>query len=338
MKIDAVACAPWYIAHLAPVWQALPSKVRGTFHVIQAPGQAPGRTVGDTVAYARGLGLAVTVGKFGNSDTPALCSATGDLFSARRHGRPVALMEHGSGQSYGGDRNASSHSSYAGGLQRAAELFLHPGPHPAQRDRETYPDARVEVVGSPVLDTLPAYAPTDSKPVVAISFHWECEVCNETRSGFIQYRNAVADLGREKDLKLIGHGHPRMIERLAPWYERHGIEVVRDFGEVCRRASVYACDNSSSLFEFATTGRPVVVLNLGCYRKGVEHGLRFWDAANVGLNVDVPYYLTTVVRQALVNRPDEAKLRERALDLVYPERHGAAERAAAVLVDWLEKR
>src|SRR5665811_2357651 len=86
--------------------------------------------------------------------TPTLVAATGDMSLALRAGRPVAIMEHGSGQSYGGDRNARLHSSYAGGLHRAAGLFLHPGPHPAARDRHAYPDARVEIVGSPILDSL----------------------------------------------------------------------------------------------------------------------------------------------------------------------------------------
>ena len=337
MKLDVAACAPWYIAHLAPVWRALPSRTRGKFYVVRGPGAAVEWTA-RAITYARSLGIKVETGKLPASRTPTLVASTGDMSVARKVGRPVAIMEHGAGQSYGGDRQSAHHPSYAGGSGRTAELFLHPGPHPAQRDREAYPDARVEVVGSPVLDSLPAYAPNGSKPVVAVSCHWDCQVCQETRSGFIQFRNAIADLALCGEWTVIGHAHPREIEHRRTWYERKGIEVVSDFGEVCRRAALYACDNSSSLFEFATTGRPVVVLNPGCYRRNVTHGLRFWEAATVGLQVDVPYFLTGTVREALRDRYDQKLVREQALDLVYAYRTGAAERAAVVLVDWLQTR
>jgi hypothetical protein len=337
MKLDVVACAPWYIAHLAPVWEALPGRYRGQFHVVRGPGSAVEWT-DRAVAFARDRGIKVLTGALPQSKTPTLVASTGDMSVARKAGRPVAIMEHGAGQSYSGDRQSAQHPSYAGGLHRSAELFLHPGPHPAQRDREAYPDARVEVVGSPILDTLPDYAPAGGKPVVAVSCHWDCMVCAETRSGFIQFRNAIADLALSPEWTVIGHGHPRDLEHRRLWYERKGIEVVSDFGEVCRRAAVYACDNSSSMFEFAATGRPVVVLNPGCYRKGVTHGLRFWEAASVGLQVDVPYFLTNTVRDALRDRYDDQQAREKALDLVYAYRTGAAERAAAVLVDWIQTR
>jgi hypothetical protein len=60
---------------------------------------------------------------------------------------------------------------------------------------------------------------------------------------------------------------------------------VASLREVQRRAAVYVCDNSSSMYEFAATGRPVVVLDLPegrikgiGYRRNINHGLRFWDA------------------------------------------------------------
>lgn len=132
---------------------------------------------------------------------------------------------------------------------------------------------------------------------------------------------------------VIGHGHPRAMADLAPWYRRAGIEVVADFADVCRRADLLVFDNSSVGFEFASTGRPVVVLDPYHYRRGVHHGLRFWDAIPGLVCADragVPdaVSLTAVVERALEDPPEAQEARERALELVCARRSGAAERAA----------
>ena len=101
-----------------------------------------------------------------------------------------------------------------------------------------------------------------------------------------------------------------------------------------RQADLYVCDNSSSLFEFAATGRPVVVLNTPEYRRDVHHGLRFWDAASVGVNCDRPRDLDDAIGQALADAPKQQAARERALDIVYSPRTGGAQLAADALVEW----
>jgi hypothetical protein len=253
----------------------------------------------------------------------------------------IALMEHGAGQSFGGDlsyagRVAAASSSYAGGEGRVAGLFLHPGPHPAERDRARYPRARVEVVGCPKLDALPHRVP-DGVPTVAFSFHWDTSISPEARSSFIFFREHLAVFARHNPgVRVLGHGHPRIIDRLAPWYERMGIEVVRDFADVCRRADVYACDGMSTLYEFASTGRPVVVLNAPFYRRDIEHGLRFWEAAGVGENVWEPYDAEAAVKRALSDPDAGISAREEALDMVYAYRSGASDRAARALESWAE--
>ena len=78
----------------------------------------------------------------------------------------------------------------------------------------------------------------------------------------------------------------------------------------------------------------MVVLNSPRYRRNIDHGLRFWEASGVGINVAVTDDLEDAVRLALTDPPEQRAAREAALDLVYAYRTGGAARAAAALVDW----
>jgi hypothetical protein len=309
--IDFLASAPHYRDHLGAVRDALPPEARGEFI---APRQS-------------------------DPDRPVLVASYGDLKTAERMGRTrVAIMEHGAGQSYGG-RGGQQHGSYAGGLHRdGASLFLHPGEHPAARDRRSYPRARVEVVGSPYLDTLPK---REGKPgrVVAFTFHFNGPVCPETRTAYPHFFPFIAGLASKYE--LIGTAHPMLWDngrpghRIADRYRAQGIEPVRDFAEVCRRADVLIFDNTSAGFAFAATGRPVVVMNSPRYDRRVNHGLRFWEAANVGVNCDDSARLGECIEEALADSPERRANRDAALDLVYAFRTGASKRAADALLDWV---
>jgi hypothetical protein len=316
--IDVLARERHFVDHLAPVWAALPEAERGTFWYM---GRGPVREVAGMVKSVPPA-----------SSRPTLVASAGDLHLSAARRRPTAIMEHGCGQSFGGDPRSAIHSSYAGGRHRdGASLFLHPGPHPAARDRCAYPGARVEVIGCPKLDALPRKARV-GEPVVAIAFHWNGPVCAETRSGISEFGRLIGPLAAA--YHVIGHGHPRILDRIAPLYARFGIEVVRTFDEVCARADLYLNDASSTLFEFASTGRPVVVLNCDVYRRSVNHGLRFWEAATVGVQTTHRRPLADAVAEALDDTPAQRGAREAALDLVYAYRTGAAQRAADALMDW----
>lgn len=257
----------------------------------------------------------------------ALVASYADLVKARRAGhRRIVLMQHGIGQSY-----SDTNPAYPGGRDNAdVGLFLVPGEHPAERWRDAYPRARVEVVGTPRLDGLPQRIP-DGQQTVAVTFHWRYGDPPEARHAFPYYGSVIADLARE--FHVIGHGHPRAT-RLPRFYAKLGIEYVPDFDDVCRRADVLVFDNTSAGFEFASTGRPVVVMNSTGYRRKADHGLRFWDAAGIGINVEHPGDLVDAVRTALLDLPGVRAERERALDIVYGFRTGAAQRAAAVIREW----
>ena len=124
--------------------------------------------------------------------------------------------------------------------------------------------------------------------------------------------------------------HPRLFPAIEKRYRHAGIEPVADFLDVCRRADVYICDNSSTLFAFAATGRPVVVLNPPWYRRDIDHGLRFWEAASVGVNCDDLADLPACIDEALRDTEAQKRQREAALDLVYAYRSGASQRAAGI--------
>ena len=314
--IDCQAAEPQFADHLAPVYRALAD---------------PGDFIVDSSVFECGYPVPDRwppfVTRADDYSRPVLVASYGDVKKARMQGRKrIAYIEHGAGQSYG-----NGHGSYAGGKDRDdVSLFLMPNHYSADLWRAAYPRARVEVVGCPKLDTLPRKDP--SEPLtIAIGFHWDCHLFPETLSAFGHFRTALEPL--RDAYNLIGHGHPRAWDRppnLLRRYRRAGIEAVTDFTEVCRRADLFICDNSSAMYEFAATGRPVVVMNPPWYRKDVNYGLRFWDAIP-GPQVDDPNELIDTVARALQEGPQS---REQALSIVYPYRTGAAQRAAGILNEW----
>ena len=346
--MDAIACEKQFIDHLAPIWRALPQ--RGRF-LTNLPHRALDRKIEpeliDIDAIKRKQPLPP---KARPGDGPiALTASVGDIKLGRRLGyRKFIFIEHGAGQSYAGERGiAAKHPSYPGGMDREdVGLFLCPNEYSAEPWRTNYPHARVEVVGSPRLNDLPARDTAPDDQVVAISFHWPAFVCPESDTALGHYMKSLAGLADTFNGKslaglannVIGHAHPKgdWPQRMKRIYDRVGIEFVRDFDEVCRRADVYVCDNSSTIFEFAATGRPVVVLNSPKYRRNVHHGGRFWDWATVGVQVDEPSELVAGIQEALADAPERRAERERVVSQVYAYRGAeATQRAVGAILDWL---
>jgi hypothetical protein len=69
-----------------------------------------------------------------------------------------------------------------------------------------------------------------------------------------------------------------------------------------------------------------------------DHGLRFWDAAHVGINVDKPERLVEGIRIALADDVPQQLAREDALQLVYQPRTNGAAYAVTAISDWLASR
>lgn len=313
--VDVLATEQHFRDHLRPIWQALPPEHRGTGHHAHAVPR---------------------------SSRPTLVASFGDLGRARHAGRPAILLEHGAGQTY---RDAQGrllqHTSYAGGRDRfGVILALVPGPsaRDAYLEAGTLRGAPIVEIGVPKLDPWHdgrRRPELTSPPTIAVSFHWECLVVPETRSAWRRYLPSIVELARRRpDLRILGHAHPRLRRTIEPVYAKEGIPFEPDFDRVLETASVYVCDNSSTMYEFASTGRPVVVLNHRLYRKDVEHGLRFWAGARLGPQVDDPRELEQAIARALRPSSGADELRRQSVALAYHATDGkATDRAVRAILD-----
>jgi hypothetical protein len=337
MTLDAVAMERQFIDHLAPIWTSFPD--RGQFLVEPSLVEYAAARGIDAVPVPRPA-FVPAYPKPRHDGPPCLVASYGDIKGARRLGYgPFVFVEHGAGQSYAGIRSAQARNpSYPGGGDRDdVALFLVPNEQAAAKWREHYPSARVELIGCPKLDALPRKIPGET--TVAVSFHWDGGMVSpEAGTALGTFAPVLPELA--KRFYVIGHSHPKgdWPQRMARVFRRAGIEFVEDFEEVCRRADVYVCDNSSTIYEFAATGRPVVLMNAREYRRNVNHGGRFWDWATVGIQVDDPAFLGDAIEAAISDPPEVAAERERVLDLVYAYRSDGAVRAVRAITDWLASR
>jgi hypothetical protein len=302
-KVNFLCSQPHYLDHMLPVYLALPSKYRGDLYVGSA---------------------------LPDPDALTVVSSWGDhqLTSG-----PTIFFEHGAGFSY---QTTKPHPSYAGGPGRErVVLFCNVNEYAHNRNVAAYPDIPSVVVGSPKLDAMiNRPAPTNNKPKVAFSFHWDCRVAPETRSALEHYRHYFnrSSLNSPK-LEYLGHGHPLAWPGLRKVWERSGVKQVQHFNDVATMADVYVCDTSSTIYEFAALNRPVVVLNAPWYRKDVNHGLRFWD--NVpGIQVEHHTSLGEAIRQACFEDVWQAE-RERITGIVYPHLGKSSKKAAEAIVQLL---
>lgn len=288
--IHVLASEPHYGEHMRPVFDALPDHLRGIY-TDNPKHLPPGQT--------------------------CIVSSTKDY---RHTTGPVVFFEHGVGQKY--DTN---HTSYAGGPGKdRVILFCNTNRYVDEANRASYPHVPHVIVGCPKLDELQPGKPTE--PVVAFSWHWDCRVAPETRTALNHYQDKLPRIAAAAPWTPLGHAHPRAWRRVQPLYTKWKWRTARTFDDVARQAAVYVCDTSSTIYEFAALGRPVVILNAPWYRRDVHHGLRFWE--NIpGIQVDHPDDLGDAIEQVL-NADTWSEERKRITRLVYPHRGEAARRAA----------
>lgn len=309
-----------YAEHLLPVWFALPDELRGNFYGPSA--------VSDLLA-SEGIHPLQSAPPLGT--TPIVVAGWKD--SKRCPGRAVALLEHGAGQTYDIDD-----PSYAGGRDRGhIDLFLCPSWRVAKLNLERYAKAKAVVVGCPKLDRWSSSQRLGQheQPVIAVSFHWNCSLVPETRWAFPAFMDHVLELAARPDLKVIGHGHPLAFRRLRSFYEGHGIEAVEDFDEVVARVDCFVVDNSSTLYEAAFAGIPVLAMDAPWYRRDVEHGLRFWSEIP-GLHVGPDEDFIGAVAFTIDDTFAMAQQRREVIQRVYEVREFAAQHAARALIENLQ--
>lgn len=323
MRVDALVSESHLADHLLPVWDALPADRRGDLHGPKRVAVHAGRPMAPN--HPKGIG------------PPVLVAGYADVLRARS--RRTILLEHGAGQTYG-----DANECYSGGRGReSVALFLCPNETVAARNAAAYPAAHVAVVGCPKLD--PWHRDQRSKvhgaSIVALAWHWQCDVAPESRTAWPHYRAAMPTLIRwagENGVTLLGHAHPRAWFAMRKEYDRLGIEPVERFADVLDRADLLVVDNSSVGPEFASIGWPVVWLSAPWYRRAVHHGGRFWDWPAGQVHVEQPDDLITGVERALADPPAVRRCRRAMVREVYTYADGrAAERAAAAIVACLDE-
>lgn len=329
MKIDFLASWPHYIDHMAPIYHSL-GKDAGFFYV--APRLADH-------AAKRGINPFLLAGqelyeKALRHMDPIVTAAYSDIQSVYLNNtkRPIVLMEHGIGIVYPGN------ASYAGnvGYRKRATLTMAPNEKVYELTKKAIPEMQQAVIGTPKLDRWARRIEEEKimpiKPTVAISFHWDGRhVAPEAGTALGYFSSEIPKLAKQKDFTLIGHAHPRWAEYMKEFYNKHNIEFVEDFEDIMKRAQLYVCDNSSTIYEFLATGWPVLFMNSPAYRRDVNFGIRFWDYTDIGYQVNKPEELFGYILKSLAEPQFHALQRAKALYILFPYLGTSARQAAKVL-------
>jgi hypothetical protein len=277
------ASEPQYLEHITPIWEALPPERRAWFSVVGTATRWRAEQLGVDVQLERQNKIRR------HGDEPCVVAGFYDLRKIGK--RPAIFVEHGAGQTY--PIGASGHPNYSGGSKRTqVKLFLCPNQLVAERNRAAYPHIPSVVVGCPKLARLVDIVRARERPLdrmsVAFSFHFNAPVAPETEWAFPHWKDAIARLVAFSDWNVLGHGHPRAMPHLRGFWRSLGVPVLESFDQVAGQADLYACDNSSTIFEAAALGIPTLMLNAPHYRRNVDQGLRFWEAARFLPMVDEP--------------------------------------------------
>jgi hypothetical protein len=285
MKVHAYASWPHYAEHIAPIWNWLPDEYKGDFVAASSSVDTLLRRHGIVPVASRHKGQ---IAEGLKTREPIIVAGYADLRKMRR--RPVVFVEHGAGQTYIGD-DGTIHGGYSGGMNRDnVELFICPNNKVAERNLAVYPAKKAAVCGSPRLDDLlqTRLGWAGDGQTVAIAFHWNCQIAPESGTAFPYFAKQISDfarMARTCGLEVIGHGHPKSWPFYKDWWETQNVATEASWPALVQQIDLLIADNSSIVFEAAALGIPVVLLESPRWRRNVEHGLRFWEHADVGPSV-----------------------------------------------------
>lgn len=312
-KIDFYASEQHYFDHIYPIWKELPIENRGTFFVSE-------KISTDCIETKIGF----------PSNNITLVSSYSDYKMTKKQ---VIYMEHGIGNTYSNDS-----PYYAGGFGKdRVVLFLNNHILTQNKNIKTYPKVKGVIIGTPKCDQIKEKHTDNKQYVICFSFHWDCDVVPETKSAFSFYKDEVIKLSKNKDFKVIFHGHPRNETVWNKFCLENNIERVKNIEEVFERSDLYICDNSSSIYEFILTSKPVIVLNAPWYRKWINHGIRFWNYIP-GPQVNHPNELLNTINKMTQNPKDWLDERNKVIKILYPNLGTASKVAAEEIVKFLKEK
>lgn len=267
VRVDLVASMPHYESHLRPIWEALPDEVKGDIRTGTDAGHTPPRNHVCLVASWKDMHLLRGLTKF-------------------------IYVEHGAGQSYGGDEKSAHWPDYsASGGYRHMDVLGYICP--SERVAKLWKHPNVAVVGSPKLDRFLANTVDPVEKTYSFTFHWPCKVAPEADTAYWHYASSmerIVDNFKDQGWTGYYHVHPKWDGTLdRPLAQMGLLPLVGD--DALLVPEVVFCDNSSLAFEAAALDRIIGWLNCPEYRRDVNHGLRFWDAAFPSISFDDPQQL-----------------------------------------------
>lgn len=330
MTIVFYASSPHFLDHLYPIFQQFSSS-EAEFYVPEPLIQhANNRAV-----YIAKPTPIVSSGRFfpPRHGEAIVVAAANDAMAANRMTRnthrPIIFLEHGLGITFPFNQGYAG----SGGIRQRVGLFLAPNEFIRDKTWTAIREAKQVVVGTPKMDKW-AKAKNEKTSIVCISFHWDgSKVQPEAGNALEHYRGILPDLYQrllENGVKLIGHGHPRIVNELRPIYAEAGIEFVDDFEKVLQWSSLYINDASSTVYEAAHI-MPVIFMNSPKFRKDVDFGIRWWRWTDIGPHCWKPEALYSLIVD-LLKVPD-AYLPERTqmIKQLYPYVGKSSQRAAQAI-------
>ena len=207
-----------------------------------------------------------------------------DAYRLSRRGRKPILVEHGAGQTYllNGVRVDASGMRPDPGVR----LYLGPNRQIVGFMRSQLPEAECVVVGSPALEHLAATMKQE-RSLVVFAVHWHSGLrVPEAGTSWPWSLPIARTLHEAFGDRFRVHAHPRIFGRVVSQISRARFAPIfeADWDLLAPDCRVLVCDNSSIIWEAATMGIRVVLVDAPGW--GERHGLRFGPEADQFFHVD----------------------------------------------------